>query len=81
MDMFKYYLKAFILLGVSSILIHRISFTFWDMLCESIAQKFRAKYLESFIKMKQQCIKEQNLFEASGLCKGHSKETESVSDE
>lgn len=63
MDMSVYYLNAFLLLGVGSLLIHGLVFAVWNLLSENIAQKFRAKYMESFIKMKLQWIEEQNLFE------------------
>lgn len=73
MDKSVYFLKAFILLGVGSFVIHGIVFAVWNMLSESIAQKIRAKYMESFIKMRLQWIEEHNLFEETEKFKANCK--------
>lgn len=63
LDVSLFYLITFNLLGVGSFIIDGAVFAIWKLLSENIAQKFRERYMEAFIKMKVRWIEEQNLFE------------------
>jgi ABC-type multidrug transport system fused ATPase/permease subunit len=64
----KYY-GAFIGLGVGSFIIDGIVFSLWKLLSETIAQRFRAKYLESYIKRNVKWLEQKNLYELSSRFK------------